>query len=956
MKAQQIFETAFAIGGRLDKTLTRTVSAAQKALHGLQSTAVASSRDIGDVSGIIAARKALRPYTDTLQQAAARYQLLKSRMQEVKNPSASLTREFENAKQAAFNARRALDEQRIALSRLERQAGTAGKSMAELTAQQERLARAQKANAKLASLNSATERLSSAQEGARGMRDSGLGDVGGAAAMAAAVFAVPVKSAMDLENQRAELRKYSDASAEIMQVNQELAKSYAVTTSDMVALQTAAMQAAVLDSGDVDAVRQYTETAAKAIIALDMTGEQVGSSFSAIKNRIAGDMGETIKAFDLVNAISNQTAAGGKDVLEVLERTGGAVSALTSLNTRQVVALAGAFRAASSSTEVAATAQASFVNALMAGAGATNTQKEGFAALGVDAQKLAKTMTEGPEQAQAAIFELFERMRKLRAEDRSTVIGQIFGNDAGLKAAVATLLDQAELLQKPFQIAADEMAYLGSMTAEYESRAATTENQLILLKNTVSLLAGTLGSVFLPMVNAGAKALADLVAPFGRFIEGSTSGIDENARAILADGEAMNRLSAANAVKQIDQLTGGHRELILTIGKAVAGFIALRGAIGVTKILVGSVLSPVLGLAKGFVTVMKVMQGARMAMMGYTLAAGAGRAATLAFTVTQKAMAAAGVAWRAAITAGTAVMKIFNLVLRANPIGLVVTAIGALVAAGVYLYQNWDTVKERLAGLWSSFSEKFPRIAAVVTTVYEGVRWYVDKWIGVFKGLINFVSLIFQGKWSEAWTFVRESFAKAFDGLGDLAMKPINMVLGLLDKAKNAVSGFLSSAVSKITDNSLVRTISGFFSDDDSPQAAALQQAQQAGPAVQAVSYSLPETPAVNVPVTMDELPAVSPASVPALASGGIATAPTMAMIGEGTEPEAVMPLSRLGSMMDNTGSTNDVTVNFSPNITVQGGDGSTAQQIKAAVQQLIPDIRQQLENILTRRAQLGYA
>ena len=39
--------------------------------------------------------------------------------------------------------------------------------------------------------------------------------------------------------------------------------------------------------------------------------------------------------------------------------------------------------------------------------------------------------------------------------------------------------------------------------------------------------------------------------------------------------------------------------------------------------------------------------------------------------------------------------------------------------------------------------------------------------------------------------------------------------------------------------------------------------------------------------------------TIPALAAGGVATAPTLAMIGEGGEPEAVLPLSKLAALLD---------------------------------------------------------
>ncbi len=45
-----------------------------------------------------------------------------------------------------------------------------------------------------------------------------------------------------------------------------------------------------------------------------------------------------------------------------------------------------------------------------------------------------------------------------------------------------------------------------------------------------------------------------------------------------------------------------------------------------------------------------------------------------------------------------------------SPIGLVVVAIAGLVAAGVALYQNWDTIKEKASQLWESIKTAFENI------------------------------------------------------------------------------------------------------------------------------------------------------------------------------------------------------------------------------------------------------
>jgi hypothetical protein len=59
--------------------------------------------------------------------------------------------------------------------------------------------------------------------------------------------------------------------------------------------------------------------------------------------------------------------------------------------------------------------------------------------------------------------------------------------------------------------------------------------------------------------------------------------------------------------------------------------------------------------------------------------------------------------------------------------------------------------------------------------------------------------------------------------------------------------------------------------------------------------------------------------NIPMLAAGGIVTSPTLAMIGEGNGPEAVIPLSRMGEF--GIGGGGGVTIN------VNGGDPNAVVQ-----------------------------
>lgn len=64
-------------------------------------------------------------------------------------------------------------------------------------------------------------------------------------------------------------------------------------------------------------------------------------------------------------------------------------------------------------------------------------------------------------------------------------------------------------------------------------------------------------------------------------------------------------------------------------------------------------------------------------------------------------------AWSAVTKIATAVQWALNIALDANPIGLVVAAIGLLVAAGVALYMNFDYVKAKAMELWVSVENSF---------------------------------------------------------------------------------------------------------------------------------------------------------------------------------------------------------------------------------------------------------
>ena len=105
--------------------------------------------------------------------------------------------------------------------------------------------------------------------------------------------------------------------------------------------------------------------------------------------------------------------------------------------------------------------------------------------------------------------------------------------------------------------------------------------------------------------------------------------------------------------------------------------------------------------------------------------------------------------------------------------------------------------------------------------------------------------------------------------------------------------------------------------------------------------------------------------TIPALAAGGIATAPTTALIGEGAEPEAVLPLSKLADMIKgylalNRGSqqsggagTGGDVIHFSP--TMYFTSSANAQEVKQATRLSLEEFKKFYRQLKAEESRKGF-
>lgn len=107
------------------------------------------------------------------------------------------------------------------------------------------------------------------------------------------------------------------------------------------------------------------------------------------------------------------------------------------------------------------------------------------------------------------------------------------------------------------------------------------------------------------------------------------------------------------------------------------------------------------------------------------------KGAALALAAGQKIVTVATAAW-------TAVQKVLNLVLTANPIGMVITAVGTLVAALIAAYNNCEGFRKIVDQVWASIK---PLATAIMNGLAKAFEWLVEKCKEAWDWLKNILGL-----------------------------------------------------------------------------------------------------------------------------------------------------------------------------------------------------------------------
>ena len=143
--------------------------------------------------------------------------------------------------------------------------------------------------------------------------------------------------------------------------------------------------------------------------------------------------------------------------------------------------------------------------------------------------------------------------------------------------------------------------------------------------------------------------------------------------------------------------------------------------------------------------------------------------------------------WNAAETAKNVVMGIstaaqwaLNVAMTANPIGIVIVAIGALVGAFIVLWNKSEGFRNFWINLWE-------KVKAIVTSAWEGIK-------AGFEKIKNGISAV-KEKVSTMWNGVKEKTSELWGGVKNVVSEKLNNIKSAYDAHGGGLKGATFAAI-----------------------------------------------------------------------------------------------------------------------------------------------------------------
>lgn len=574
-----------------------------------------------------------------------------------------------------------------------------------------------------------------------------------------AALAIPVKFYMDVEESQADLRKILGKEAEKYYDDlAELSKNGPLSQIEINEIAGSLAQSGIAGEDIVD----YSNMAGKMKVAFDISTDEAGTFLAKTKEQLNLSKDELFSYMDTLNMLSNNYSVTAAQLADVSARTGGFAKSIN-LSKESNMAFATSLISTGVTAEQTSTVLGKLYSELSQGAN-TKNKADALKYLGFDPKTINKEMA---ENAEGTILKVLEKIKNSNVADKSALISDIFGSDKSVINGLSVLSENLDGVKEKLEKAKQAVSENEKVNGEYEDRINTLSNQLKMFRNNAFNALADIGKSIAPELKETLNTLKEFAGKIANFIK-------ENPK------------------------------LVAFIVKMVAGFAAMNLGMGVAnKLLLGP-------FAKG---------------VGWLYKFGAFKSKGGVFFALKKMFPLASKVFGTFVKIGTflggkfiGIIKAVGLALKvaftANPVGLIIAAIVAVIAIFVLLYKKcewfrkgvdkvWKAIKEGVKGTWTWIKNKFHALMELGAKVWAKIKEYKAlfiPFIGIFVVLyqkcewfrngVNAVWKAIKNAFTNIWQWIKDKFNALLE-IGSNAWNGLkNSATAIIDKIKEAFSGF----------------------------------------------------------------------------------------------------------------------------------------------------------------------
>ncbi|WOI81938.1 phage tail tape measure protein [Citrobacter braakii] len=469
----------------------------------------------------------------------------------------------------------------------------------------------------------------------------------------------------------------------------------------------------------------FANTAAMASKAFELPADQLSESLGKIAGLYKIPIQDIGKLGDVINYLDDNAKSKGSDIIDVLQRVGGAAD---QLGYKNAAALGSTFLSLGEQSETAGTAVKAMVRELGNAMVQPDRFMEGLDALGLSAEKVQKNMA---KDAMGTIMAVMEATKKLEPDKQMNVLTQLFGDEYAM--AVSKVANNLPELRRQLELT-HGTASKGSMKRESDIDKDSLSSQWQITK-----------------------------AEFGN----NFSALGETMR-----GPMMAIMKSVGGVLQsIRGWIEANPALVAAIMKTAAAIGAILTMLGTLMLALGAILGPM-----------------ALVRLSFTTLAGEGGIAKLLTSITRLGGAfqwLAGSPMQALLTAGRAVFGPLITLLAgvSAPVwGLIALFAGVAIA----IIQFWQPIKAFFSGFFTGLMQGLQPIFSIVSAVFSPLVPIFDAIISALSTVWDWFTKLFEPiqfstEALKSCTSAGESFGKIVGDAISLVLWPVEQLWKGLD-------------------------------------------------------------------------------------------------------------------------------------------------------------------------------